>query len=187
MPAMNPAINTIAAVSRDPSFAKATIALDTSKWSGRRRNIVLRALRDGVTNCGHDTAQFIKHLTDGYGVTVQTASKWNPTIDLGAVKPEEVDNLIAYTAAWIKIEQGQRDRAYGYSTWFYRHFLDAVHTGEKPYCVPLPSHLSDKEKSDFIKQYLRDDDDTKDVRQQLADKINNGETITLTVDAIHKE
>lgn len=186
MPAMNPAISTIAAVSRDPSFAKATIALDTSKWSGRRRNIVLRALRDGVTNCGHDTAQFIKHLTDGYGVTVQTASKWCPTIDLAAVKPEEVDNLIAYTAAWIKLEEAHQGRNYGY-TWYYRGFLYAIENGEKPERIPLPCNLSDQEKTDFIKQYLRDDDDTKDVRQQLADKINNGETITLTVDAIHKE
>lgn len=186
MPAMNPAINTIAAVSRDPSFAKATISLDTSKWSGRRRNIVLRALRDGVTNCGHDTAQFIKHLTDGYGVTVQTASKWCPTIDLAAVKPEEVDNLIAYTAAWIKMETAQKDIYHGY-TWYYRHFLHAIQNGEKPDEVPLPSNLSDRQKTDFIKQYLRDDDETKGVRQQLADKINNGETITLTVDAIHKE
>lgn len=186
MPAMNPAINTIASVSRDPSFAKATISLDTSKWSGRRRNIVLRALRDGITNCGFDTAQFIKHLTDGYGVTVQTASKWNPTIDVGAVKPEEVDNLVAYTAAWIKFEEAQQGRHYGY-TWYFRNFLYAIEDGKTPERIPLPSNLSDKDKSEFIKRYLRDDDTTKDVRQQLADKINNRETITLTVDAIHKE
>jgi len=188
MPAMNPAIGTIADVSRDPSFAKATISLDTSKWTSRRRNIVLRALRDGIANCGHETARFIKHLTDGYGVTVQTSTKWNPQIDVGAVKPEEVDNLVAYTCAWIKLEESRQDsNRYYHHTWYFRHFLEDVAAGRTPHSIPLPSNLSQREQTDFIKQYLRDDTDTKDVRQQLADKINNGETITLTVDAISKE
>jgi hypothetical protein len=142
-------------------------------------------LRDGITKCGYDTARFIEILTHGYGATVQTLSKYSGGIDIESVKPEEVDNLVAYTCAWIKLKlaSGNGSRYYN-PHWHLTNYLHAIECGERPRRVPLPDNLSDRQQIDFIKQYLKDDDQTLDVRQSLALAIEKGETLTLKVDAI---
>lgn len=190
MPAMNPAIGQLQDLSRDPSFSAAVVSLDTSKWTGRRRNIVLRALRDGITKCGYETARFIEILTTGYGATVQILSKWSGGLDLMAVKPEEVDNLIAYTSSWVKLHlSNQRSEQRNYwhywnPGWHIRRFIEEVEAGKIPRRIPLPSNLTDRQQVEFIKQYLKDDDSTLDARESLARAIENGETLTLRVNAI---
>ena len=102
MPARNNSAYVVADLTRDTGFASATVHIDPTKWSSRRRNIVLRALNDGLTACGQETAYFIDCLTQAYGGRVQTMTKWNDHITVDCVKEEEVDNLIAYTCAWIR-------------------------------------------------------------------------------------
>ena len=106
MPARNNSAYVVADLTRDTGFASATVHIDPTKWSSRRRNIVLRALNDGLTACGQETAYFIDCLTQAYGGRVQTMTKWNTHITVDCVKEEEVDNLIAYTCAWIRLAVG---------------------------------------------------------------------------------
>lgn len=174
MPAMDRSIGLIGDLSRDPSFAGATLHLDPTLWTSRRRNIVLRALRDGVTSCGNDTATFIENLTRAYGSTIVAMTTWRNRIPVDAVKPEEVNNLVAYTCAWIKM--GDYPREYHLHNW-----VRSVERGEAPNSIPAPRINNAAEKCAFIKQYLRDDDDALDVRQTLARKIENGEKLTITL------
>ena len=167
----------VADLTRDTGFASATVHIDPTKWSSRRRNLVLRALNDGLTSCGHETAYFIDCLTQAYGGRVQTITKWSNHINAECVKEEELDNLIAYTCAWIRMALADGSTPYYLENW-----LRGVSNGQPPNTIPAP-HLSPTEQVKFIKQYLKDDDETKALRQSLARKIEQGETLSINVKA----
>ena len=179
MPARNNASYIAADLSRDTGFIGATVHINPTKWSSRRRNIVLRALHDGLTSCGADTAYFIDCLTQAYGGRVQTMTKWNDHITVDCVKDEEVDNLIAYTCAWIRMKLAGDGDFYNYTL---SNWVESVSNGKRPTTIPTPN-ISDREKVDFIKQYLKDDDETKALRQSLARMIEQGETLSINVKA----
>ena len=176
MTARNNASYIAADLSRDTGFIGATVHINPSKWSSRRRNIVLRALNDGLTSCGHDTAYFIDCLTQAYGGRVQTLTKWNDSITVDCVKEEEVDNLIAYTCAWIRLAMANGSARYHLENWL------RMASNGRPNTIPAPN-ISNGEKVAFIKQYLKDDDETKDIREALARKIEQGETLSINVKA----
>ena len=178
MPARNNSAYIVADLTRDTGFASATVHIDPTKWSSRRRNIVLRALNDGLTACGEETAYFIDCLTQAYGGRVQTMTKWNDHITVDCVKDEEVDNLIAYTCAWIRLKYAGQ-QFYPYNL---QQFVETVNNGERPNTIPAPD-ISNGEKVAFVKQYLKDDDETKTLRQSLAQMIKQGETLSINVKA----
>ena len=177
MPARNNSAYVVADLTRDTGFASATVYIDPTKWSSRRRNIVLRALNDGLTACGHETAHFIDCLTQAYGGRVQTMTKWNDSITVDCVKEEEVDNLIAYTCAWIRLAMANGSARYHLENW-----LRVASNGQPLRTIPAPN-ISDREKVDFMKQYLKDDDETKTLRQSLARMIKQGKTLSINVKA----
>jgi hypothetical protein len=186
MPARNNASYVAADLSRDTGFIGATVHINPKKWSSRRRNIVLRALNDGLTACGHETAHFIDCLTQAYGGRVQTMTKWNDHITVDCVKEEEVENLIAYTCAWIRLKLANEPAANGSGSYFFnsrlRDWVGAVSGGERPNTIPAPD-ISNGEKVAFVKQYLKDDDETKTLRQSLARMIEQGEILSINVKA----
>jgi len=177
MPARNNSAYVVADLSRDQGFSGATVHIDPTKWTSRRRNIVLRALNDGLTACGQETAYFIDCLTQAYGGRVQTMTKWSDHITVDCVKEEEVDNLIAYTCAWVRLAIANGSARYHLENW-----LRGVSNGQRPNTIPAPN-ISDREKVDFIKQFLKDDDETKTLRQSLARMIEKGETLSINVKA----
>ena len=179
MTARNNASYIAADLSRDTGFIGATVHINPTKWSSRRRNIVLRALHDGLTSCGHDTAYFIDCLTQAYGGRVQTITKWSNHITVECVKEEEVENLIAYTCAWIRLKLSVKGEYYSYTL---SNWVESVSNGERPNSIPAPD-ISNGEKVAFIKQYLKDDDATKEIRWALARKIEQGETLSINVKA----
>ena len=178
MPARNNSAYVVADLTRDTGFASATVYIDPTKWSSRRRNIVLRALNDGLTSCGQETAYFIDCLTQAYGGRVQTMTSWNTSITTDCVREEEVENLIAYTCAWIRLRHTGQE-FYDYNL---QRFIEIVDNGERPNHIPAPN-ISSREQVDFIKQYLKDDDETKTLRQSLARMIEQGETLSINVKA----
>ena len=186
MPARNNSAYVVADLTRDTGFASATVHIDPTKWSSRRRNIVLRALNDGLTACGHETAHFIDCLTQAYGGRVQTMTKWNDSITVDCVKDEEVDNLIAYTCAWIRMKLANEPANNGFNGNYFnsrlRDWVSVVSKGHRPQTIPAPD-ISNGEKVAFVKQYLKDDDGTKTLRQSLARKIEQGETLSINVKA----
>ena len=186
MTARNNASLIAAELSKDTGFQSVTIDIDPTQWSSRRRNIVLRALNDGLTSCGHETAYFIDCLTQAYGGRVQTMTKWNNQINVDCVKEEEVENLIAYTCAWIRLKFRNAPTEYGgirishyLESWLAKVSSEGV---SQIHTIPAPE-ISNGEKVAFVKQYLKDDDETKTLRQSLARMIEQGEILSIQVKA----
>ena len=182
MPARNNSAYVVADLTRDTGFASATVYIDPTKWSSRRRNIVLRALNDGLTACGQETAYFIDCLTQAYGGRVQTMTSWNTHITTDCVKEEEVDNLIAYTCAWIRLKAARQSDHFEYGMYRLESFVDLVSCGVRPETIPAPE-IKGKALSSFIKQYLKSNEEITQLRQDLAQKIERGEQLTINLQA----
>mgnify|MGYP006079770239 CR=1 FL=1 len=185
MTAMNRAAHVAAELSRDTGYISTTVHIDPTKWSSRRRNIIVGALNSGLASCGSDTAYFIDALTQAYGARVQSMSKWNKSFTTQCIKEEEVDNLVAYTCVWIRLKFSREHHVYdvyNYQNRNLERFLDIVERGGIPESIPAPE-IKSSEQGPFIKKYLKSDAETIQLRQNLAQKIAQGETLTITVKA----
>ena len=181
MTSRNPVAYDIAEITRDQGFTGATVHIHPTKWTSRRRNIILRALRDGMSTAGDKTSDFIKQLTRAYGSTVINATL-NSMIPLDAIRDDKQEAMLAYTAAWIKIKLSKADENLHWRYEFYviSRWIKCVEAGEIMTEFPLPN-LPPNERVEFIKEYLKDDEDS--IRTQLADKIEAGEELTIFVKA----
>ena len=181
MTARNPAAHYVAELSKDKGFVGATVNINPKLWSARKRNIILNALENGVTQCGEETAWFIQALTRAYGGTMTTINAWSNNVSVAKVRDDKLDDLIAYTCAWIKIalaNQTNRNR-----DWELRSWLDDAGRDRHGQMIPLPD-IGHADKVAFIKQYLKDDDNLKDVRQAIANRIERGELLSIYVEAV---
>jgi hypothetical protein len=170
------------AFGRDPAVTETTVTLDPSQWSKRKKNIVLESIRTGVAACGWQTSNMIREMLRSYGSDIQQVTKWNAGIDMEMVRPEMLDDLLAYTSAWIKLTVNLSEHTARYYDphWQLRSFIDRVDAGHQPYNIPLPTHLSDAEKREFAVKYLRDPSETDRIaRKTLIAKITTGETIQI--------
>jgi hypothetical protein len=180
MTARNPVAYDIAEITRDQGFTGATVHIHPANWTPRRRNIILRALRDGVSTAGDKTSNFIEQLTRAYGSTVINASQ-NTMIPLDAIRDDKQEAMLAYTAAWVKIRFSQeRVQGWSYRNYLLRNWRERMEAGETMTAFPLPD-LAPHERAAFIKEYLKDDEGS--IRTQLADKIEAGEELTIFVKA----
>ena len=181
MTSRNPVAYNIAEITRDQGFTGATVHIHPANWTSRRRNIILRALRDGMSTAGDKTSDFITQLTRAYGSTVINATL-NRMIPLDAIRDDKQEAMLAYTAAWIKIKLSKEDERLRWHYQFYAisRWIKRVEAGETITEFPLPK-LSPQERVAFIKEYLKDDEDS--IRAQLADKIEAGEELTIFIKA----
>ena len=180
MTARNPVANNIANITRDQGFTGATIHIHPSKWTSRRRNTILKALRDGLSTAGYQTSDFIEELTRAYGSTIINAAT-NSMIPLDAIRDDKKEDMVAYTAAWIKLAQSQGElQGWNYHNYLCRRWLDNIEKGADMDEFPLPN-LSPNKRAEFIKEYLKDDESS--IRAQLAEKIEAGEELTIFVKA----
>tara|TARA_R110000764_G_scaffold96254_1_gene180324 strand:- start:442 stop:777 length:336 start_codon:yes stop_codon:yes gene_type:complete len=109
-------------------------------------------------------------------------SKWNKSFTTQCIKEEEVDNLVAYTCVWIRLKFSRVHHVYNYQNSYLERFLDIVERGGIPESIPAPE-IKSSEQGPFIKKYLKSDAETIQLRQNLAQKIAQGETLTITVKA----
>jgi hypothetical protein len=103
-------------------------------------------------------------------------------IPLDAIRDDKQEAMLAYTAAWIKIKLSKEDESLYWRYQFYviSRWIKRVEAGETITEFPLPK-LSPQERVAFIKEYLKDDEDS--IRTQLADKIEAGEELTIFIKA----
>jgi hypothetical protein len=142
---------------------------------------VLESIRTGVAACGHQTSHMIREMLRSLGSDIQQVTKWNAGISPEMVKPEMLDDLLAYTSAWIKLTINFNEPARYYdSLWQLRSFIERIDAGHRPYNIPLPTHLSDAEKREYAAKYLKDPSETDRIaRDFLIAKITTGETIQI--------
>ncbi len=180
MTARNSASYDIADISRDQGFAGATVHIHPTKWTTRRRNIIVRALRDGLSTAGYETSHFIERLTRAYGSTIANLSF--DMIPLDAIRDDKREAMLAYTAAWVRIKLSQTGevKRWHCNNYLIREWMARVEAGEIIFSFPLPQ-IPRQERASFIKEYLKDDEYS--IRTQLADKIEAGEELTIFVEA----
>lgn len=174
MPRMNQAIHKTAELFRDTGFLCTDVYIDPSKWSTRRKNIFLNALRDGLTTCGYETGQIIRIMVESHGASMQTLHRWNKHVQVKNIKEEMLEELLAYTCAWIRMG-GEQDDGQN------QHFLKQVEDGTVEF-IPVPVLKSIKEEGEFILKYLKSSESSEqEIRENLAKKIEDGEVIAIRI------
>lgn len=170
-------------LTKDKAVTRVTVELDTSQWSSRKRNIITSSLKKGVAACGWETGSLVKQLAKSVGHHVNTISKWKNYVTVDEVLPHKLDELMAYTAAWLRMAQaaGAYDDRYIYHLGHEQRALEAIERGETPVNIPLNNSMTYDEKREFIHTYLKASEDREtEAISRLVDSIKTGETITFT-------
>ena len=170
-------------LTKDKAVTRVTVELDTSKWSSRKRNIITSSLEKGVAACGWETGSIVEQLAKSVGHHVNTISRWKNYVTADEVLPHKLDELMAYTAAWLRMAQaaGAYDNWYAYHIGHEVRALEAIERGETPQYIPLNNSMTYGEKREFIHTYLKASEvREKEAVSRLVDSIKNGETITFT-------
>lgn len=161
------------AIAKDTSVDSIDVTLDTSKWSKRKQNIIVKAIDTGVADCGWDTAHFVSNLLDTYGLGTQKITNWNQELSLSLVKPEKVEEVKAYVAAMIRLKE--------YTSWTEDRFMHDLNNNFTIYGVPIPSAFSKADRRKFIDEYLKpQEEQEKELRAKLINDIRSGHKLTIS-------
>jgi len=170
-------------LTKDKGVIGVQVMVDTSTWSPRKRNIIVKSLESGIASCGYETATIVDALSQSIGEHVNTVSRWNNHVKSYDVIPEKLDELLSYTSAWVKLKNAnmKASSAHYYRDWTERRFEEALEAGKTPEYVPLSNTMTYDEKREFIHPYLlASQSTTSDRLAELIASIRNGETITVT-------
>ncbi len=161
-------------VAKDASLDSIDVTLDTSKWSKRKQNIIVKAIDSGIADCGWQTAHFVSALAKSYGLGTQRLTIWDRGLQTEMIKPDKVTEVFSYIAAMIKMSES-------HPTWNESAFLESLDTGNTPVYVPLPSNFSKADRHKFIKDYLKNQDEQEQViRNNLINDIRSGHKLTVS-------
>jgi len=170
------------ALTKDKAVTRVGVQIDTALWSKRKRNIIVNSLRTGVATCGADTAELVYELARSVDTYVNMVTSWNRNINSDEVKPDKLDELLAYTSAWLRMRGVPQD---GPGRW-YRYVEDlalkAIDDGRVPNTIPLNQTMTYDEQREFIHEYLKASDERENAQlQRLIGEIERGETITIEI------
>jgi hypothetical protein len=175
------------ALTKDKAVNQVEVSLDTSKWSSRKRNIVVNSLRTGVAACGWEMAELIETLSKSVGSSVNTISRWKNYVYADDVRPEMLDEFLAYTAAWLRMDRAAHPEKYDsnsrryYYAYSHCRALDALDRGERLDTIPLSDSMSYDEKREFIHKYLKASEDREsDALERMIAAIEAGETLKIS-------
>lgn len=170
------------ALTKDKAVSKVQVDVDTSLWSSRKRNIIVNSLRTGIAACGYETAQLVEALARTVGSNVNTISRWCNYVYKDEVKPDMMEELLAYTSAWVRIRAAAvEDHRYYYVPHYERQALQAIRNGDVPHLIPLNDAMTYDEKREFIHKYLKASEDREaQGLVRLIEAIERGETLTVT-------
>jgi hypothetical protein len=179
--AINKIVHEAYAIAKDASIDNIKVTLDTSKWSKRKQNIIVRAIDTGVANCGWDTATFVTALTKSYGLGTQRIHMWNQGLSMSMVKPDKVEEVCAYIAAMLKMRQHASEDRYYHTSWSEDRFLEALEDGRIPSDIPIPRTFNKKDSDKFVMDYLKDQDEQeKVIRQNIINDVRSGSKISIS-------
>lgn len=170
------------ALTKDKAVTKVGVEIDMSKWSKRKRSIIANALKTGVAACGVETAEVAYHMAHSVGSSLNMIHRWNKNVLAEDVKPDRLEDLLAYTAAWMRIGktadlESDPARYIGYHS----RALEEIERGERPTRIPLNPGMSYDEMRDFIYPYLTVSENRDDPRLlELIEMVERGDTITFT-------
>ena len=162
------------AIAKDASISNIDVTLDTSMWSKRKQNIIVKAIDLGVADCGWETANFVAALTKTYDIGVQKVTQWNRDLDLDLVEPSRVEEVKAYVAALIRTRVGV-------TSWSENRFMNALENGHVVSRVPIPVNFGKGDRQKFVADYLKPQDEADRIRRDnLINKIRSGHKLTIS-------
>lgn len=167
-------------LTKDKAVSRVTVEVDTSKWSRRKRNIITESLEKGVAACGWQTASIVEKLAATVGHHVNIICRWRNYVEVEEVLPHKLDELLAYTAAWMRIAKAAGEHENRYQPYFEQQALYALERGETPDLIPLSNSMTYDEKREFIHTYMKASEvREKQAVDRLIASIKAGETIKL--------
>jgi hypothetical protein len=174
--------------------ARVEIDFDTSRWSGRMKNIVCKAVDTGVANCGWETAWWIEHFLKHHGLdTLNHGGYWNRDLPLKLIKPEKIEEAVAYVAAIAKMSS--EEGGYGSSNYWLERLSDkgisklsreeitkqGLWKTEGITDIPIPRNFDNQDKDKFLTDYLKPIDEQQAViRADLINKIRSGSLLSIS-------
>jgi len=156
--------------------ARVEIDFDTMRWSGRMKNIVCKAIDTGVTNCGYETGYWIENFLKHHELSTVKIWGWQSDLPTNMIKPDKVEESIAYVAAIYKMQQGRL--GYGEERWL-NELEDKVVADIKH--IRIPQDFSTKDKEKFIKDYLKPQEEQEALkRAELINLVRSGSLLSIS-------
>lgn len=174
-------------IGKDPAVSRITVELDPTKWSSRKKNLILNALRtDTVTNLGWQTAELVDDLLYHFGGGSNfNMSTWTRHFPARCVDPDKWDQCVDHLTALYRIHGGEQyDGTKKYIPFLsnMKHFLRNTQNGAVVSWVPLPE--GQEEMRLFVETYMLPlGDRQRAAREALATAIEKGEPLTVSVSA----
>ena len=169
--------------------ARVEIDFDTSRWSGRMKNIVCKAIDTGVANCGYETAWWIEKFLVHHGLdTLNNGGNWRHDLPIKMVKPEKVEEAVAYVSAMLKLKED----GIGWSNdhWLKKLDDNGIKTQEDENVhwqdegistIPIPDNFSDKDKDKFTMDYLKPQEEQEQIkRAELINLVRSGSLLSIS-------
>ena len=173
--------------------ARVEIDFDTNKWSGRMKNIVCKAIDTGVANCGWETAWWVEHFLKHHGLdTLNHGGYWNRDLPLKMIKPDKIEEAVAYVSAILRMtpDDGYRGTNYwlerlsdkGISKLSHEEITkQGLWQTEGISDIPIPRNFDNQDKDKFLTDYLKPIDEQQAViRADLINKIRSGSLLSIS-------
>ena len=168
---------------------------DTSRWSRRMQNIVVKAVDTGIANCGYDTAWWVENLLKHYDLnTVNNGGGWRHDLPIYLIKPEKVDEAVSYVAAMLRMKP--KENYGGYYRHNSQHWLEKLDKNgvktEKENAplgwdkqgvttIPIPEDFSNADKDKFTMDYLKPQEEQEALkRAELINSIRSGSLLSIS-------
>ena len=174
--------------------ARVEIDFDTSRWSGRMQNIVCKAIDTGVANCGYETAWWIEKFLVHHGLdTLNNGGNWRQDLPINMLKPEKVEEAVAYVSAMIRMKPKEKYGGYyrhGNDYWLEKLDKNGIKTQEDENVlfrdegisvIPIPDDFSDKDKDKFTMDYLKPQEEQEALkRAELINLVRSGSLLSIS-------
>ena len=174
--------------------ARVEIDFDTNKWSGRMKNIVCKAIDTGVANCGWETAWWVEHFLKHHGLdTLNHGGYWNRDLPLKMIKPDKIEEAVAYVAAIAKMNPDEG--GYGGNNYWLERLSDkgisklsreeitkqGLWRTEGITDIPIPRNFDTKDKEKFLRDYLKPIDEQQAIkRAELINLVRSGSLLSIS-------
>ena len=166
---------------------------DTSRWSQRMQNIVVKAVDTGIANCGYDTAWWVENLLKHYELnTLNNGGNWRHNLPIYMVKPDKVEEAVSYVAAMLKMKPVMAGYyRHGNTHWLETLDKNGIKTPEENAKlswekqgvadIPIPDDFSNADKDKFTMDYLKPQEEQEALkRAELINSIRSGSLLSIS-------
>ena len=173
--------------------ARVEIDFDTNKWSGRMKNIVCKAIDTGVANCGWETAWWVEHFLKHHGLdTLNHGGYWNRDLPLKMIKPDKIEEAVAYVSAILRMTPDDGYRGTNY--WLERLSDKGISKLSREEItkqglwktegitdIPIPRNFDNQDKEKFLTDYLKPIDEQQAIkRAELINLVRSGSLLSIS-------